>query len=215
MKLALFGGTFDPIHGAHLAVARAAAERLGLDRVLFVPSAHPPHKHGATYAPYDDRVRMVEVALAGEPRFLASRLEEGTARSYSVDTIEKLRAGLAPGDELFFIIGADAFAEIQTWYRWKDVARSVTFVVASRPGHDFHVPAGVRVERLDGMDMEVSSSAIRRALAEGKRPPEVPASVLDYIAEKGLYRGRRLQRVCPPAPQERRQAAGPNPPRHS
>lgn len=200
MKLALFGGTFDPIHNAHLAVARTAAGRLALDRVLFVPAFHPPHKDGVTHAPYEDRVRMVELACAGEKRFEASRLEEGTARSYSIDTIEKLQHRLLPDDELFFLIGADAFAEIRTWRRWKDVARAVRFVVASRPGHSYAVPPEVRAERLDGVDLPVSSSAIRQALAAGERPAGVPDPVLDYIARQGLYRGRALQRVCPPAP---------------
>ena len=90
MRIAIFGGTFDPIHKAHLAVARSAADGFALDRVLFVPAAHPPHKSGVTHAPYEDRVRMAEIAVAGEPRFEVSRLEEGTARSYSIDTIEKL-----------------------------------------------------------------------------------------------------------------------------
>lgn len=207
MKLALFGGTFDPVHNAHLALARAAAGKLGLDRVLFVPAFHPPHKDGVTYAPYEDRVRMVELACAGEERFEPSRLEEGTGRSYSIDTIEKVQPRLSPGDPLFFLIGADAFAEIRTWHRWKDVARAVCFVVASRPGHRYAVPPEVRVERLDGVDLAVSSSGIRRALAAGERPADVPAAVLDYIARKGLYRGRALHRVCPPAPAEG--AAGP------
>src|SRR5579883_2658750 len=100
MRIGLFGGTFDPIHNAHLAVARAAADRFRLDRVLFVPSAHPPHKAGVTAAPYEDRVRMAEIACDVDPRFEVSRLEEGTARSYSIDTIEKLKTQLAPGDEL-------------------------------------------------------------------------------------------------------------------
>src|SRR4051812_29860577 len=115
MRLALFGGTFDPIHNAHLAVAREAADRFGLDRVLFIPAARPPHKQRGPHASYEDRVRMAELSTAADPRFQVSRLEEGTVRSYSIDTIEKARAGLSPGDELFFIIGADAFAEIQTW----------------------------------------------------------------------------------------------------
>src|SRR5579872_3061345 len=149
MRVGLFGGTFDPIHAAHLAVARAAADRFGLDRVLFVPSAHPPHKAGVTHAPYEDRVRMAEMACVGDPRFEVSRLEEGTARSYSIDTIEKLSARFAPGDIIFFIIGADAFAEIQSWHRWKDVVRSVRFVVVSRPEHRYEIPPGVRMERLD------------------------------------------------------------------
>ena len=101
MRLALFGGTFDPVHEAHLAIARAAAARFALDRVLFVPAAHPPHKAAATRAPYEDRVRMAELACAGEPGFEVSRLEENTPRSYSIDTIEKVRAGLGAGAELF------------------------------------------------------------------------------------------------------------------
>ena len=129
MKLAIFGGTFDPIHEGHLALAREAAVRFHLDRVLFVPAAHPPHKEGVTHAPYADRVRMAELACQGEARFEVSRLEEGTARSYSIDTIEKLRAHLAPGDQLYFLIGADAFAEIRTWHRWRDVVRGVRFQI--------------------------------------------------------------------------------------
>ena len=204
MKIGLFGGTFDPIHDAHLAVARAAADRFGLERVLFVPAAHPPHKAGVTHAAYEDRVRMAEVACAGEPRFEVSRLEEGTTRSYSIDTIEKLRATLAPDDEVYFIIGADAFAEIETWHRWREVARAVRFVVASRPGHRYAVPQSVHMERLDGMDLDVSSSEVRRALAAGNRTAEVPQRVMNYIMRKKLYRGRRVQRVCPTAPEARR-----------
>jgi nicotinate-nucleotide adenylyltransferase len=188
MKLALFGGTFDPIHNAHLSLARLAAEQFHLDRVLFVPAFHPPHKAGITYAPYEDRVRMAELACRDQPQFEVSRIEEGTARSYSIDTIERLRGGLAPGDELYFLIGADAFAEIRTWHRWRDVARSVGFLVVSRPGHEYTVPAGVRVERLDTLELPVSSSEIRRALAAGQNPSEVPAIVLDYTKQHGLYR---------------------------
>jgi nicotinate-nucleotide adenylyltransferase len=187
MRLAIFGGTFDPVHAAHLAVARAAVERFSLDRALFVPAGRPPHKFGVTHAPYEARVRMVELACAGEPRFEASRLEEGAARSYSIDTIERVQARIAPSDELFFIIGADAFAEIRTWYRWMDVARAVVFLVVSRPGHVYEAPPGVRMERLDGLDMRVSSSEIREALAAGRKPVGAPEPVLDYIFRHGLY----------------------------
>ena len=95
-RLGVMGGTFDPIHDGHLALAREAAARFRLDRVLFVPAAHPPHKAGVTHASYADRVRMAELACQGDPRFEVSRIEEDTARSYSIDTIEKLRARLAP-----------------------------------------------------------------------------------------------------------------------
>lgn len=187
MKLAIFGGTFDPIHEAHLAVAREAAGRFGLDRVLFIPAAHPPHKAGATQAPYLDRLRMTELACECDPRFEASPLEAGTLRSYSIDTIEKLRSSLAPEDELFFIAGADAFSEIRTWRRWRDVARSVRFVVVSRPGHVYDTPPEAAIERLDTVEMPVSSSLIRAALAGGVHPAHVPQRVLEYILSRRLY----------------------------
>jgi nicotinate-nucleotide adenylyltransferase len=187
MRLAIFGGTFDPIHNAHLGLARAALTHFRLDRVLFVPAAHPPHKGGVTEAAFDDRVRMAELACADEPRFAVSRLEQGTRRSYSIDTIEKVRASLAPGDDLFFLIGADAFAEIQTWHRWQDVARQVVFLVVSRPGYSYALPEGVRAERLDSPQLDVSSSATRQLLQAGQHPAEVPKPVLDYIAQHRLY----------------------------
>ena len=186
MRLAIFGGTFDPIHQAHLAIAREAAERCQLDRVLLVPAVNPPHK-SATRTPYEHRVRMAELACRGLAHLEVSRLEEGSEWSYSIDTIEKVRARMAAGDELFFVIGADAFAEIRTWRRWRDVARAVCFLVVSRPGARYDVPREVRLERLDRLEMAVSSSAIRRELAAGRRPAEVPMAVLDYILEHGLY----------------------------
>jgi nicotinate-nucleotide adenylyltransferase len=187
LKLAIFGGTFDPVHLGHLALAREAAERFQFDRVLFVPANHPPHKSGFTHASYVHRVRMLELACEGEPRFEVSRLEEGTARSYSIDTIEKLRATLAAGDELYFLIGADAFAEIRTWFRWRDVARLVRFLVVSRPGHAYEVPEGVAFDRIDTLRMPVSSSAIRRALAAGEMPEGLPAAVLQYCLADAVY----------------------------
>ena len=187
MRIAIFGGTFDPIHEAHLAVARTAADRFQLDRVAFVPAARPPHKGLATHASYEDRVRMAELACFSEPRFQVSRLEEGTDRSYSIDTISKMRATLAATDELFFIIGADAFAEIRTWHRWREVAAAVTFLVVSRPGHLYDVPAEVRLERLDTLELPVSSSDIRRCFSVGKRPAHVPERVLEYIYQQHLY----------------------------
>ena len=187
MRLAIFGGTFDPVHNAHLAIGRAAADAFSLDRVLFVPAARPPHKAGFTHAAYEDRVNMLELVCHGDTRFEVSLLERDTACSYSILTIEKVRARLAPADELLFIIGADAFAEFRTWYRWRDVAGAVTFLVVSRPGHRYDIPQGARAVRLDTVDMPISSSDIRRALAAGQRPSEVPCEVLEYIFQHGLY----------------------------
>ena len=116
-RTAILGGTFDPIHDAHLAIAHAAMVRteFGLRRILFVPAANPPHKSGMTITPWEDRVRMVELACAGNAAFEVSRIEQESNPSYSILTIERLlAAGAGP---LAFLIGADAFAEIRTWHR--------------------------------------------------------------------------------------------------
>jgi nicotinate-nucleotide adenylyltransferase len=182
MRTAIFGGTFNPIHSAHLEMAREAADTFALDRVLFIPAGHPPHKEAAT--PYEHRYRMVELACAYDPRFVASRLEEGREKSYSIHTIERVKAA---GGEVFFIIGSDAFAEIATWYRWQDVLNAVDFIVVARPGHAFASPAGARVHRLDTVERAVSSSEIRGALARGETPAELPPAVFAYIQAQGLY----------------------------
>jgi nicotinate-nucleotide adenylyltransferase len=184
MRLALFGGTFDPIHNAHLTVAREAADKFRLDQVWFVPAAHPPHKSDQTGASYEDRCKMVELACDGDPRLVMSRLESGAKKSYSIDTIERVRAS---GEEPYFIIGADAFAEIATWHRWQDLVRITEFIVVTRPGHHYSAPPGAWVHRLDTVALPVSSSEIRRQLAAGDIPPELPPEVGQYIAEKGLY----------------------------
>jgi len=168
-------------------MAREAADRFQLDRVLFIPAAHPPHKSGGTHASYEDRVHMAELACAVDPRFEVSRLEAGERRSYSIDTIEKLRARIGAGDELYFLIGADAFSELRSWRRWEDVARAVRFIVVGRPGYRYDAPPGVQLDRLDGLNLSISSSAIRQALAAGEQPHSVPAPVLSYILQHSLY----------------------------
>jgi nicotinate-nucleotide adenylyltransferase len=183
MKTAIFGGTFDPDHRAHLVVAREAAEMFSLDRVLFIPAANPPFKDAR--ASYEHRYRMVELACAGEPRFVPSRLEEGQEKSYSIHTIERVKR---MGGDVLFVIGADAFAEIQTWHRWEDVVRSVEFIVVARPGHVITSPPGARVYRLETVALPVSSSDIRQALARGETPAELPTAVAEYIHAHGLYR---------------------------
>jgi nicotinate-nucleotide adenylyltransferase len=187
LKTAIFGGTFDPVHCAHITVAREAAHQFGINRVLFVVAANPPHKPGATHAPFEDRYRMVELACAGEPLFVPSRLEQGSESSYSIYTVERVRATLGEGDTLFFIIGADAFAEIESWYRWREVTSKVEFVVVTRPGHVYKTPDGARVHRLDTLALPVSSTDLRRQLESGESPAELPSSVLQYIRERQLY----------------------------
>lgn len=187
MRLAIFGGTFDPIHRGHIVIAYEALERFQLDRVLFVPACRPPHKSDGPHASYQDRLAMVELAFGSDLRFEASRLEAGKATSYSIDTIRRVRHDLPPEDQLYFLIGADAFAEIETWREWREVLRLVEFIVVSRPGRQYAVPAGACVHRLDGLELDTSSSEIRRRLACGDRHVDVAPAVLDYIYERGLY----------------------------
>ncbi len=184
MPIAIFGGTFDPIHNAHLKVAREAANAFALDRVVFIPAGNPPHKPGQTTESFEHRYRMVELACAEDPRLEPSRIEEGPGPSYSILTIEKLRAREW---EPYFLIGADAFAEIDKWKRWREVVAQVRFIVVTRPGHEYTVPEGVRVERLDTVLLPDSSSEIRRKLAAGEMPADLPPAVARYIAEHGLY----------------------------
>jgi nicotinate-nucleotide adenylyltransferase len=183
MRTAIFGGTFDPIHNAHLIVAREAADAFALDRVLFIPAANPPLKEAG--ASYEDRYKMVELACEGEPRFVPSRLEEGQGKSYSIHTIERVKG---MNGDVFFIIGSDAFAEIQSWHRWREVIAAVEFIVVARPGHRYSAPAGARVHRLETVALPVSSSEIRQKLARGERPEELPSAVTNYIRSRGLYR---------------------------
>lgn len=185
MKTAIFGGTFDPIHRAHLIVAREAAETFLIDRVLFIPAANPPHKEAG--ASYEDRYKMVELACAGQPRFVPSRLEEGREKSYSINTIERVKAQSGAG-EIYFVIGSDAFAEIRSWHRWEDVVRATQFIVVSRPGHTYSIPPGATVHRLETVALPVSSSETRQALARGQSPDELPPAVAEYIRAHGLYR---------------------------
>jgi len=185
----LFGGTFDPIHNAHIEIARAAADRFHPAKILFVPAAHPPHKPGGATASFEDRVRMAELACAVDARFEVSLIEAGETRSYSILTIEKLKShGVAP---LGFLIGADAFREIRTWHRWQDVVASVEFfIVVTRPGAKWETPPGAIVRELAGLDLPVSSSEVRKQLVEGASEVPVPAPVLAYIRKHGLYRSQ-------------------------
>lgn len=195
MRIALFGGTFDPVHGGHLEIARVAADAYRLDRVLFVPAGDPPHKQGQTQASYEDRYQMAKLACAEDERFEASRLEDpmrlGGRRSYSYDTIRRVRKTLEPGDELFFLLGEDAFADLNIWYRLEDVVLLVELLVVSRPnGGGERAPKlpGLRAHWVRGIEHPASSTEIRRRIAAGEPLDDlVPASVADYIREKQLY----------------------------
>lgn len=195
VNIALYGGTFDPVHKGHLEVARAAADALGLDRVLFIPVGVPPHRGRRPGASYIDRHRMIEIACKGDARFEASDLEAARADgrpNYSIDTIHTVKEGLTAGDRLFFVIGCDAFADIRTWLRWEEVVREVEWIVVSRPGSECSedtVPEGARVYWLRDVAVPISSTELRKKLGAGEDVADsLPGEVAQYIEDCGLYR---------------------------
>ncbi|HUK86587.1 MAG TPA: nicotinate-nucleotide adenylyltransferase [Terriglobales bacterium] len=197
MKVAIFGGTFDPVHRGHLAVARAAARRLRLDRIYFVPADLPPHKQTKPITPFLDRYAMLTLALAGEKRFVASAAEHaaGARRpNYTIRTVARFRRGLKQGDRLFLLMGADQFRDLGTWYRARALLRRVEVIVATRPGSSLaqgwkKLPLGARVLVLETRE-PVSATAIRRRAARGRRLGGLVApAVEEYIRKTGLYRG--------------------------
>lgn len=192
MRLGLYGGTFDPVHMGHLAVARAARQAFSLDRVLVIPNRLPPHKQALTGASFEQRLEMVRLACAGEDGLEACDIENREGKSYTIQTLEHLRESLGPDVDFFFIIGADAFAEVLTWYRVEEVFAMTEFIVAARPGFDYSVPPGARVHRLDSLDLPESSSGIRARLAQGLGAGDLPGAVADYIRRTGLYRNERV-----------------------
>jgi nicotinate-nucleotide adenylyltransferase len=180
MATGIFGGTFDPVHVAHLSMARAALEHLKLEQVLFIPTG-PTHYRAPAVAPGTDRVAMLELATAGEPRFGVDARELAPGASgYTVDTLNQLKL---PRPVL--LMGADQYAKIDTWHRPDEVRRLARIVVFGRPG----VQLAADVPLVPMQPSAVSSSDIRARVARGEDISGlVPAAVANYIAEKGLYR---------------------------
>lgn len=207
MRTGLFGGSFDPPHRGHVRPVEAAREALGLDRVLFLPTAQPPHKPGPRSAPAHARYAMVELALLAESKLFASahELTPGEVR-YTADTLAHFRREL-PGDELYLILGSDSFARLATWRRWREIPEIARLIVLPRPGCDeapFWDESRVRAEApeevlalldggrasfLAGPAIDLSSTAIRGLLARGEEPPPgaLAPLVLEFIRKYALY----------------------------
>ena len=138
--IALFGGTFDPIHSGHVAVARAAQRRFHLDCVFFIPSSRPPHKPSAELCAYEHRFAMVALACSEHPRFVPSLAEASVNGAshpvfYSIDTVRRFRQQFnRPGDRIYFIVGADSFLDLRAWKDYTELLQLCDFVVANRPG---------------------------------------------------------------------------------
>jgi nicotinate-nucleotide adenylyltransferase len=176
----ILGGTFDPVHNAHLALARAALEHLGLERILWLPTGAPKYRAPAQ-ASAAHRLAMLRLALAGEPRYAIDERELDPAHSgYTIDTLERL------GGRPVLLMGADQFAKFETWHRWREILERAEIAVFARPG--WHAPEG-RARHVPFAPLDISASAIRARLARGDDVSAlVPAGVLDYITRHGLYR---------------------------
>jgi nicotinate-nucleotide adenylyltransferase len=190
-RIGIFGGTFDPLHCAHLDLARAAMQQARLDRVLFVVSALPPHKRGDVCLDAEARYEIVAAALEGMAGFEASHLElDREGPSYTADTLAALQQRY-PGAELFLILGMDAVQDLPQWHRPENIVQRATVLAARRPGSQAALPALLRdrVQLLDFVETPVSSTAIRRRLKNGEAVDGmVPEAALAVIEKKGWYR---------------------------
>lgn len=212
MRIGLLGGSFNPVHNAHLRIAGEAQAACLLDRVIFIPAADPPHKPVAGDVSFERRATMVSIAIAGRADFEMSTVEaERGGKSYSIDTIRVFRERF-PGDELFFIIGGDSFLEIGTWYRYAEIFSSCNLIVVERPGcliaspletlpdavrGEFRVnsetgslthQSGATTSFITGSPLEISSTEIRRLAAAGADITRyVPPDVAAYISQQRIY----------------------------
>lgn len=193
-RIGVMGGSFNPIHRGHLTMAQSAMAQAGLDRVLFIPTGNPPHKRTGL-APAEDRYRMTAIAVHGMKGFEPSRIEldrEGII--YSADTLALLHEAY-PGAAFYFIIGEDTLHELPTWHDPERLYTLCTFLVIRRPGcregfesvWQERERQGARLQPVDMPPMDISSTAIRKALTEGRTPQGLPEGVEAYGLLKGLY----------------------------
>ncbi len=198
-RLGVFGGTFDPPHYGHLAIAEEAAEQLGLPRVLFVPTGQPPHKPGAPVTPAAHRVRMTALAIADNPRFELSCVDvERPGPSYTVELLALLHAEYGAATELYFICGMDMLASFLTWHEPAQIIARCQLVAVTRPGYtpvdvaalEAALPAARgRIHLLHAPGLDVSGTELRARVAASRSIRYlVPPVVAAYIAEHALYR---------------------------
>lgn len=195
-RVGILGGTFDPVHKAHVHCAMEAKEALGLDKVLLIPAARPSFKRDLDLADFSDRAAMCELAIKGKDGLEVSRMEgDRPGISYTIDTLEELMSSELSEAKTYFLIGSDAFEDLGKWKRFSDVVKLVEFAVFMREeDNDAHMRAlantfGATAQFIPCERMDVSSSEIRRRLRSGASlNGMVDDAVLEYIEEKGLYR---------------------------
>ena len=198
LRLGLFGGSFNPIHNGHLAMARQAREALGLDQVLFIPTSQPPHKPNGSLAPAHDRYDMVHIAIDSDPAFAISDVEtRRPGKSYTIDTVRLLQQEYGAPTQLFFLIGLDAFLDFPSWRDPQTLLKLCSFVVLSRPGLSFRslstvallppIPYSSLAELDEGRISRIETSIGTQGLICLKLPPsEVSASDIRSRIRQGL-----------------------------
>ena len=196
-RIGIMGGTFDPIHIAHLVIAEEARQAYNLDRVIFIPAYRPPHKQGRKIAGVYDRVKMTELAIADNPAFSLSMVEiERQGPSYSLLTIRELQREYGYEAEFYFITGSDSINELHTWYHAEELVAACHFIGTTRPDSpvDEASLAGrwgelySHIHLLPVPLMDISSTMLRQRIAQGKSVRYfLSPRVADYIAEMGLY----------------------------
>jgi len=187
MKIGILGGTFNPVHIGHLILAEEAREKLGLDKIVFIPTFLPPHKGNLNIAPADDRLKMLKLAIKGNKYFEVSDIEfRRKGYSYTIDTLKELKK-IYSADELYFIIGSDLLKYLNEWKDLNEIIKMVKFVVATRPGFPFEgIPDYMRTLPIRAVD--VSAFEVRRCVAENKSFGYlVTDKVFDYIKKRKLY----------------------------
>jgi len=188
MKIGILGGTFNPVHTGHLILAEEAREKLGLDKIIFVPTYLAPHKDNTDVAAAQDRFNMIRLAIKGNRYFTVSDVEiKRDGFSYTIDTIREFKK-LYPNDELYFITGSDLLKYLDAWKDLADIIKMVKFIVATRPGYPLEkIPAYISTVAIRAVD--ISAFEIRNCIKEKKSFRYlVPEAVLRYIVKKNLYR---------------------------
>ena len=189
-RIGLFGGSFDPIHSGHLILAESAVNAADLDRVIFMPTALPPHKRTMGLTPYDIRRKMVEMAIGDNPRFELSLLEGGDLPAYTYESISHYREEGFERDQIHLVIGSDSLEEIHGWKHPERIFENATIIAMRRTssGESFPIPEGAAVIMIEGCSNSISSSRIRALVREGKSIRYlVPDAVERFIIENRLY----------------------------
>lgn len=199
MRIGIFGGTFDPVHMGHLILAEQCRDQAGLDQVWFMPSAHPPHKSGASITRFEQRCEMIELAIAGQPAFRVERIEkELPPPSYTAETLAALHQR-DPANELFLIMGSDGLPDLPGWYEPRRVIEQAGLVVVPRPGVMLWTPqrlatalgvdvSAVRLRYAACPMIDIASRELRRAVADGMSIRYlVPRAVEEFIRDRKLY----------------------------